>query len=55
MFSLCKSFLLCQECGRMSNIEFDITSGRRVEMNNRKYKYQYKRRNRCIEQLHIRD
>ena len=48
-----ESFMVCQECGRMSSIECDITLGRRAEINKGKFNYPYKRRNRCIEQLDI--
>lgn len=48
-------FMVCQEFGRLSRIEFDIASGRRAEINNGKDKYSYKRRNLFIEQLDIQE
>ena len=38
-----ESFMVCQECGCMYIIEFDIKSGRRAEINNGKSKYPYKK------------
>ena len=45
--------MVCQESECMSNIELDITPGRKMEINNSKSKYPYKRRNHCIEQFDI--
>ena len=37
-----ESFMVCQDCGYMSSIEFNITSGRRAEIINGKCIYPYK-------------